>query len=339
MDMCFDTSLKKLLEGVNLKREEAFAAMSEIMSGSVSDIKLSAWLSALKVKGEVTDEISGCAEAMLKHARKVTVGDTNVIDIVGTGGDGAHTINISTASAFVAAGAGISVAKHGNRAVSSKSGSADILSALGININLTPEKMSECISKVGISFLFAPVLHPAMKNAVPVRKELGVRTIFNILGPICNPAGVKNAVIGVYSKPLCRQIAEAARALGYRKLFVVHGNDGLDELTITTSTHVCELNNNTIQEYGLEPEKLNLSLASTIDIAGGTPEENAEIMKDIFRGNIKGAKRDIVVLNSAAAILVAGKAEDWHQAVKIAERVLDSGKAYGKLQELINFTN
>ena len=339
MVMCFDTSLKKLLEGVNLKREEAFVAMAEIMSGSVSDIKLSAWLSALKVKGEVSEEISGCAEAMLKHARKVTVSNANVIDIVGTGGDGAHTINISTASAFVAAGAGISVAKHGNRAVSSKSGSADILSALGININLTPEKMSECISKVGISFLFAPVLHPAMKNAVPVRKELGVRTIFNILGPICNPAGVKNAVIGVYSKPLCRQIAEAARALGYRKLFVVHGNDGLDELTITTSTHVCELNNNIIQEYELEPEKLNLSLASTIDIAGGTPEENAEIMKDIFRGKIKGAKRDIVVLNSAAAILVAGKVEDWHQAVKIAERVLDSGKAYGKLQELINFTN
>jgi anthranilate phosphoribosyltransferase len=335
----FNDSLKKLLENKNLEIHEAEGAMFEIMSGSVSEIKLASWLTALKMKGESPEEISGCASAMLQHANKIEVNDENAVDIVGTGGDGAHTINISTASAIVASAAGLTVAKHGNRAVSSKSGSADILTALGVNININPTAMTNCLNEIGLAFLFAPTLHPAMKYAVPVRKELGVRTIFNILGPICNPANIKNAVIGVFSPMLCRQIAEAARNLGFKRLMVVHGNDGLDEITTTTSTKICELKNNEILEYELYPREFGIDYSNIDDIKGEGPEKNAEILRGIFSGKYTGPKKDIIVLNSAAVLLVAGVTSDWKEAIKITDAVISSGKAMKKLESLIKFTN
>ena len=335
----FDESLKKILDKKDLEINEAEEAMYEIMSGNVSEIKLSSWLTALKMKGETSKEISGCASAMTKHANKINVNDDNAVDIVGTGGDGAHTINISTASAIVASAAGLTVAKHGNRAVSSKSGSADILTSLGVNINITPRDMEKCLNEIGLAFLFAPLLHPAMKYAVPVRKELGVRTIFNILGPICNPANVKKAVIGVYSPGLCRQIAEAARNLGFKRVMVVHGNDGLDEITTTTVTKVCELKNDKILEYELDPNEFGIKYSDIEDIKGGEPEKNAKILKDIFRGKVVGSKKDIIVLNSAAVLLVGGITDNWKEAIRITDNLISSGKAMKKLESLIKYTN
>ena len=339
MNSEFDLSLNKILGNKNLDMKEAEAAMYEIMSGKVSEIKLSSWLTALRMKGESPDEISGCASAMLKHANRIEVKDKNAVDVVGTGGDGSHTINISTASAIVASASGLTVAKHGNKAVSSRSGSADILTSMGVNINITPERMSACLNETGLAFLFAPLLHPAMKYAVPVRKELGIRTIFNILGPICNPANIKNAVIGVYSPALCRQIAEACRNLGFNRLMVVHGNDGLDEITTTASTKVCELRNGEISEYELYPMELGINYTNIEDIKGEGPNRNAEILKDIFKGKLGGAKKDIIVLNSAAVLLVGGITEDWKEAIKITDTIISSGKAMEKLESLIKFTN
>ena len=309
------------------------------MTGEVSPVKLSSWLTALKLKGESASEIGGCAAAMNRHASKINCIDHNVIDIVGTGGDGAKTFNISTTSAFVAAGAGITVAKHGNRAVSSLSGAADVLSELGIKIDLPPELMEKTLNEVGIAFLFAPLLHPAMKHAMPVRKELGTRTIFNILGPLCNPASTKNMTIGVYSKHLCPLIAEAARSIGKKHVLVVHGNDGLDEITTTTTTHICEVRNNEIMEYDLAPEKHGIAIARPEDISGGSPAENAQLIRNILEGNEKGPARNIVLINSASSMIVSGKASNWEEGIKAAAESIDSGNAVKKLDELTVFTN
>lgn len=335
----FNETLKKLLSGVSLSFEESETAMDEIMDGTVSPAKLAAWLVALKLKEESASEIGGCAASMNRHATKVRCDDANAIDIVGTGGDGAKTFNISTAAAFVAAGAGATVAKHGNRSVSSLSGSADVLTKLGLDIAISPTQMEQCIDKVGMAFLFAPSLHPAMKHAMPVRKELETRTIFNILGPLCNPAGTSRMVIGVYSEHLCAIMAEAAKAIGKKRVMVVHGTDGLDEFTTTAPTLVRELRDGEITEYHLDPEKLGIRRASPAEIAGGTPAENAELIRSILSGEEKGAPRDIVVLNAAAGIMVADIAENWDEALRLATESIDSGAALNKLRELASLTN
>ncbi len=334
-----ENSLKKLLDKEDLSFKEAEDSMKEIMTGKVSDIKFSAWLTALRMKGENANEIAGCAKIMRECASTISCNDKNAIDIVGTGGDGANTINISTASAIVTAGAGVTVAKHGNRAISSKSGAADVLSSLGIKIDNTPEKMEECLNSIGLSFLFAPLLHPAMKYAMPVRKELGMRSIFNILGPICNPANVKRAVIGVYDKRLCPIIAQAVTELGAEHFLVIHGADKLDEISTTGKAFVCESKNGKITEYELNPEDLGIKKANLSDIRGGTPEENAEILKGVFKGEITNPYLDIILINSASAIYISGKVDTWKEALDLAKDSITSGKAYKKLEELVNFTN
>ncbi|HCE43822.1 MAG TPA: anthranilate phosphoribosyltransferase [Lentisphaeria bacterium] len=331
-------TLQKLIRNESLAFEEAKSVMQEIMSGQVSSIKLASWLTALRMKGETPEELGGCAAAMNANGIKIHCLDENVIDTCGTGGDGSGTFNISTAAAFVAAGAGATVAKHGNRAVSSKSGSADILSELGMNINMGVEDMEYCLNKIGIAFLFAPNFHPAMKHAMPVRVELGIRTIFNIMGPLCNPANARNAVIGVYDRKLCSVMARAAKTLGKEHVMVVHGNDGLDEITTTTTTHICELRDGEIHEYEFDPFKtLGLPKSRAADLIGREPRENANTFKEIISGETTGPLRDIIVLNSAAAIIVSGKALEWNEAFALAEKSLSDGHAYAKFKSLVEF--
>jgi anthranilate phosphoribosyltransferase len=331
----FDHNLKKLLNHEDLSFDEAAGSMEEIMKGTVSPVKLAAWLTALRMKGESPREIAGCASIMQKYAKKIHCHYPDAVDLVGTGGDGTHTINISTAACFVAAGAGITIAKHGNRSVSSKSGSADVLEALGININISSEKMEHCLNKTGIAFLFAPLLHPAMKHAMPVRREMGIRTIFNILGPLSNPARVKRLVIGVYEDRLCKLIASSMHDLDIIHGLVVHGNDGLDELTTTGNTHVCEIKKGlSLNDYQLNPKELGIPLAESSDLTGGTAKENAEIILNVLNGDLSGPKLDIILLNAAAAIYVSGKADGWQDSLELAKESVQSGRAIAKLREL-----
>ncbi len=335
----FPTTIQKLLRKESLSFNEAKGVMTEIMTGQLSSIRLASWITALRMKGESPEEVGGCAAAMNASSIKIHCLDENVIDTCGTGGDGAGTFNISTAAAFVSAGAGVTVAKHGNKAVSSNSGSADILSELGLNINMSVDDMEFCLNKLGISFLFAPNLHPAMKHAMPVRIDLGIRTVFNIMGPLCNPANAKRAVIGVYDKSLCRTMAEAALRIGKEHIMVVHGKDGLDEITTTTTTHICELRNGEIREYEFDPAKtLGIPKARPADLLGRGPRENAKVFRDILSGEAKGPLRDVVVLNSAAAIMVSGKALKWDDATAMAEDSISKGHAYQKLKSIIEFT-
>ena len=335
----FDDTLRKLLNGESLGFEEAEKAMDEIMDGATSPARLAAWLTALKLKGETADEIGGCAASMNRHATKIRHDDDKAIDIVGTGGDGAKTFNISSAAAFVAAGAGATVAKHGNRSVSSLSGSADVLTELGINISISPERIEKCLKEVGISFLFAPSLHPAMRHAMPVRKELATRTIFNILGPLCNPAGTLRMVIGVYSAHLCATIANAAKSIGKEHVMVVHGLDGLDEFTTTTTNLVSELRDGGIETFEMDPTKIGIKKAKSSDITGDAPPENAVLIKKILAGAEKGATRDIVVMNAAAGLLTAGIACQWSEALSKAAESIDSGAAAEKLHHLALASN
>jgi anthranilate phosphoribosyltransferase len=331
-------TFQKLLVHESLDFEESKAAMLEIMNGHVSPIKLAAWLTALRMKGETSDEVGGCAAAMNSCGIKLLCLDDKVIDTCGTGGDSVGTFNISTASAFIAAGAGVAVAKHGNRAVSSKSGSADILSEIGLNLDISTETMEYCLNKIGIAFLFAPNLNPAMKHAMPVRLELGIRTVFNIIGPLCNPANAKRAVIGVYDKKLCSVMARAAKSIGKEHVMVVHGGDGIDEITTTTTTHICELRNGEIREYEFDPFKtLGIPRRTPSEILGKSPVENARILTDIFTGDEKGPIRDIVALNAAAAIIVSGKALKWDDAFAMAEESIVSGSAHEKLKSLVDY--
>ena len=337
--MIFEDTLNKLFNSEDLSFKEAECAMRSIMSGEVSEIALSAWLTAMKIKGETADEVGGCASEMNRHSYSVQCTDSTVVDIVGTGGDGAKSFNISTASAFVAAGGGITVAKHGNRAVSSRSGAADVLSELGVNIMLTPEEMSECLNEVGMAFLFAPNLHPAMKYAMPVRRELQTRTIFNILGPLCNPVHPRRITVGVYNEDLCRLVAGALIKIGITHAMVVHGRDGMDEISITAPTKICEVRNGEVTERDFNPVTYGIALGDPVEIQGGTPAENAEIIEKILYAKEMGAPRRIVLLNAASSFIVSGRAGNWKDALEMVAESIDSGKAAEKLDLLRSFSN
>jgi anthranilate phosphoribosyltransferase len=331
--------ISKLVRKENLEREETRAAMGEIMSGDATPAQIASFLTALRLKGETVEEITGCAEAMREKATRVRTKHARVIDTCGTGGDSAGTFNVSTAAAFIACGAGAVVAKHGNRAVSSKCGSADVLKELGVRIEDVPvEKVEQCLDEVGIAFLFAPSLHRAMKYAAPVRRELGIRTVFNILGPLTNPAGASRQLIGVYDGELTLPIARVLKALGTESALVVHGEGGFDEISTCGPTMVSEICDGEVENYLLDSSAMGFEKADAGDLSGGDVSENARILLDILEGK-KGAHRDIAVLNAAAAIYVAGLAPSIMEGVKTAEHSIDSGAARAKLAGLVEATN
>jgi anthranilate phosphoribosyltransferase len=325
------------MERKDLTPDEAGQVMGAIMEGSTTQSQTGAFLIALRMKGETPEEIAAFARVMRQHA--VTVAPATqrtLVDTCGTGGDGTHTFNISTASALVAAGAGIPVVKHGNRSVSSSCGSADVLSALGVNIAVDPVRQAKIVEQVGIAFLFAPAHHPAMRHVMPVRQELGCRTIFNILGPLANPAGAQAQVLGVYNPDLTRPMAEVLRILGVSRAMVVHGS-GLDEITTTGDTCVCELNGGSVSTYMLNPAMFGIPLASLPDLRGGDAQENARIIREILAGE-KGAGRDIVLMNAGAAICIGGQARDLHEGIVHAGTSIDSGNAGARLDALVDAT-
>lgn len=333
----------------SLSRDEARKVMAEVLTGKCSDAQIAGLLVALHMKGETVEEIVGFAEAVRAEASylalqpdsTVDVSDTErdaLVDTCGTGGDASGTFNISTATAFVAAGAGVRVAKHGNRSITSKCGSADVMEALGVNIGLAPSRLAACLEQVGIAFLFAPALHLAMKYVQPARRELKLRTVFNLLGPLTNPAGASIQVVGVYSIDLVEKLAEALGMLGLRRALVVHGLDGLDEITVTGPTRVAELRNGEVRGYEVLPEDLGMKRADIGEISGGDAAKNAAIIRAVLTGE-KSARRDIVVLNAAAALVAAGKANSLKDAVPLAETAIDSGAASEKLNALVRFTN
>ncbi|MBD5556438.1 MAG: anthranilate phosphoribosyltransferase [Roseburia sp.] len=321
----------------DLSYETAEQVMDEIMSGTVSELQIGAYLIALGMKGETIDEITGSAKGMRNHAVKL-LHDMDVLEIVGTGGDHSNSFNISTTSAIIAAAAGIPVAKHGNRAASSKCGAADVLEALGVNITVSPEQSKEMLEKINICFLFAQKYHLAMKYVAPVRKQLAVRTIFNILGPLSNPAGASMQLMGVYDESLLEPLANVLARLGVKRAMVVYGQDSLDEISLSAPTSVCELKDGEITKYEITPEQFGYKRCTKEELVGGTKEENAKIIRDIFSG-VKGPKRDAVVLNSAAALHVAKENLSMEDAVKEVEQLIDSGKAMEKLEEFIAFSN
>jgi anthranilate phosphoribosyltransferase len=326
-------AVAKVVEKQDLSMAETEGAMKEIMSGEATPSQISAFITALRMKGETAAEIAGCARVMREHAIRVSPKRSDVVDTCGTGGDASGTFNISTVVAFVAAGAGLGVAKHGNRSVSSKCGSADLMEALGIKISLPAEQVAQCIDEVGIGFLFAPAFHPAMKHATPVRREIGLRTIFNVLGPLANPAWAKRQLLGVYSADLTEVMAEVLRELGTEHARVVHGHGGLDELSTTGPSRDSELRSGKVKTYELDPRKLGLPKASITDLLGGTVEENVKILKAVLSGE-KGPKRDIVLLNAAAVMVVGGKAKDFKEGLMVAAESIDSGRALAKVGEL-----
>jgi anthranilate phosphoribosyltransferase len=330
-------ALSKIVSGNNLTSTEAREVMREIMHGQATSAQIGAFLTALRMKGETADEIAGCALAMRESAIAVKPKRNQLVDTCGTGGDGSGTFNISTTVAFVASGAGLAVAKHGNRSVSSRCGSADLLQALGVNLELSPEQIAQCIDEVGIGFLFAPKLHPAMKHALAPRKEIGLRTIFNILGPLSNPAQAKRQLLGVYHSDLTELMAEVLRALGAEHAFVVHGADGLDELSVTGQNKVSRLYNGYIETYHLDPEELGLPRAKLIDLAGGTIGDNAETTRALLEGK-RGPKRDVVLLNAAAVLIAGGKASSFSEGLVLAAEAIDNGSAQRKLHQLVEFS-
>ena len=328
----------KVLERIDLKEEEMIEVMTQIMEGKAESSKMAALLVALRMKGETVGEIVGAARVMREKAESVRISMDKVqaeriVDTCGTGGDGGNTFNISTATAFVAAGAGITVAKHGNRAVSSRSGRACVLKSLGVNIEADKKVVEQCLEEAGIGFLFAPMLHGAMKHAAGVRKELGIRTIFNLLGPLTNPAGAHAQVVGVFDRKWVSPVSQVLKNLGCHHAFVVHGEDGLDEITLTGNTKVYELNEGKIMKFYVNPENFGLARCKGEDLAGGTPEENATIIRDLLSGKT-GSKRDIVLLNAAAAIVVGGKVKDLKEGLEAARESIDSGAAQKKLEAL-----
>jgi len=312
--------------------------MLEIMDGAATPAQIAAYLMGLRLKGETVEEIAGSVRAMRAKAVRIAVGDPLVVDTCGTGGDGAHTFNISTTTAFVVAGAGLTVAKHGNRSVSSKSGSADVLSALGVEIDLSTERVADCIDEVGIAFLFAPLYHGAMKHCAGPRQEMGIRTMLNLLGPLTNPAGATIQVLGVYESQLTSLLGNVLMHLGSQHCFVVHGMDGLDEITLTAKSQISEATGGILSNYLLDPAEFGLALVPAKQLAGGTPQENAAITRDILQGR-KGPKRDIVCLNAAPALVAARKATSLQDGFLLAGQAIDSGAAAEKLARLIAFTN
>lgn len=321
----------------DLDYETAETVMNEIMDGEASMVQMSAYLTALSMKGETIDEITASAAAMRAHCVKL-LHNMDVLEIVGTGGDKSNSFNISTTSAIVIAAGGVPVAKHGNRAASSKSGSADMLEALGVNIVLSPEKSTELLDKIGICFLFAQNYHIAMKYVAPVRKELGIRTVFNILGPLSNPAGANMEVMGVYEEALVEPLARVLRNLGVTRAMVVYGRDGLDEISMGAPTKVCEVKNGEFSSYEITPEKFGFKRCDRSELEGGTPEENAEITKAILGGE-KGPKRNAVALNAGAALYIAGKADTLEGGIRFAESLIDSKAAMQKLDDFIKYSN
>jgi anthranilate phosphoribosyltransferase len=311
--------------------------MNQIMSGEATPAQMGGFLVALRLKGERADEIAGCAEAMREHVLPVHPRRADVIDVVGTGGDGARTFNISTSAAIVAAAAGAAVAKHGNRAVSSISGSADVLEALGYLLEQPPERIAESIDRLGFGFMFAPAHHPAMRHAAPVRRELGTRTVFNVLGPLTNPAGVRAGIFGVYSPELVRTIADVLAALGARRAFVVHGAHGIDELSPAGPNAVCELVDGSVRELTIDPLELGIERCNPDELLGGTPEENARTTREILAG-ARGGKRDAVLLNAAGAIAAAGHAADLREGLALAGEAIDSGRAGERLAQVVAFS-
>ena len=332
--MNIQEAVAKVIEGADLSRGEMTDAMNQIMSGEATDAQIGAFLIALRVKGECVDEIAGAASVMREKATPIATKHDVIVDTCGTGGDHSGTFNISTTAAFVAAGAGLCVAKHGNRAATSQSGSADVLSALGVNIEASPETVSRCLDDVGIGFLFAISLHGAMKYAIGPRREIGARTIFNALGPLSNPAGATRQVVGVYSAALTETLAGVLATLGAERAFVVHGSDGLDEMTLTGPTRVSELRNGSVSTYDVSPGDFGLAQASDDALKGGDADYNAEITRSILNGE-EGPRRDIVLLNAAAAIVAGDKARDLNEGVQAAAEVIDSGKALEKLEGLV----
>lgn len=329
-------AISMLVTGQSLTTEQAAQVMREIMDGEATPAQLGAFLAALRLKGETVEEIVGLARTM--KGKAVPVSTTSmVVDTCGTGGDGSNTFNISTAAAIVAAAAGVKIAKHGNRAMSSQCGSADVLEALGVHINLTAEQVAKCIEQTGIGFLFAPNFHPAMKHAAAPRREIGIRTVFNILGPLTNPANARAQVLGVADISLTEKLARALAHLGCQHALVVHGEDGLDEVTLTGKTFVCQIKEGEITTYTITPEDLGLPYTSKEKLKGGNPQENAELLRSILSGS-RGPQRDVVLANAAAVLVVADKAKTLREGVPLAAEVVDTGRALLKLKELIDFT-
>jgi anthranilate phosphoribosyltransferase len=333
----------------SLSRDEARAVMSEVLTGQCTDAQIAALLVALHMKGETVEEIVGFAEAIRAAAAPLNVTEDSTIDVsgterealvdtCGTGGDASGTFNISTATALVAAGAGVRVAKHGNRSVTSKCGSADVIEALGVNIILPPARVAECLKEVGIAFLFAPALHSAMKYVQPARRELRLRTVFNLLGPLTNPAHASAQVVGVYSDDLVEKLAEALSMLGLRRALVVHGSDGLDEITITGPTRIAEVRDGQVRTYEVTPQEFGFTKAPIEAISGGDAAGNATIIRDVLAGQ-KSARRDVVLLNAAAALVASGRANHLGEAIGLAAKSIDSGAAAGKLDALVSFTH
>jgi len=331
-------AIAKAVTKTNLTEAEAEAVMREIMQGEATDAQIAAYLTALRMKGETVEEITGSARVMREKAVPITLNAKYHVDTCGTGGDMAHTFNISTTVAFVVAGAGVTVAKHGNRSVSSKSGSADVLQSLGINIEIPSHRVQECLNDVGIAFLFAPMMHQAMKYAIGPRREVGIRTIFNILGPLTNPAKVTSQIMGVYAADLTSPLAKALGNLGAKRAFVVHGMDGLDEITVTDRTRISEFVDGEVKDYFVHPSDFGLPAGKAGDLKGGDAKDNAAITMEILNG-MKGTRRDIVLLNAAAGLVASGRARDLKDGIVIAAESIDSGAARKKLDELKAFTN
>jgi anthranilate phosphoribosyltransferase len=331
--MVIQQAIRQAIDGQHLSREEARRVMEQIMSGSATDAQIGAFLVALRCKGETVAEIAGCAQAMRQQATPIPTCRRNVIDTCGTGGDGAGTFNISTTAAFVAAGAGLCVAKHGNRAISSRCGSADVLQTLGVNIEAGPEKVGQCLDEVGIGFLFAPLLHSAMKHAIGPRREIAVRTVFNILGPLTNPAGAPRQLMGVYAPELTDRLAYVLLELGSERALVVHGRDGLDEITSTGPTQVSELRDGKVLTWEIHPADFGLDTAPREALQGGDPQENARILLEVLGGR-EGPPRNVVLLNAAAAIVAGGLADRLEQGLEQARAAIDTGAARQTLENL-----
>lgn len=336
--MGIQAAIRKVSQKEDLTFEEAHAAMRDIMEGAASQAQIGAYLMGLRLKGETVTEIAGSAAAMREVSRQLPMEIDGAVDTCGTGGDGSNTFNISTTASFVVAGAGVPVAKHGNRGASSKSGSADVLSALGVNLELTPEKVAQCIQNVGIGFMFAVAFHPAMKHAIGPRREMGVRTVFNVLGPLTNPANVRRQVMGVYAKNLTESIANVFKELGSEHVLVVHGEGGLDELTTTGVNYISELMNGSVKSYTLDPEELGLKRVTLAEIQGGEPADNARITQAVLSGQGTQPQREIVLLNAAAGLMAADKVKDISEGLRLGAHILDSGKALEKLDGLVKYS-
>lgn len=325
-------AIKTVAQGQNLDYETTAKVMDEMMSGEATNAEVAAFLTAMRMKGETVEEITACAEIMRSKALHIKPAE-NVLDIVGTGGDGTGTFNISTTAAFIISAAGVPVAKHGNRSMSSKSGAADCLEALGVDINITPERSAEILDEEGICFMFAQGYHKSMKYVGPVRREIGIRNVFNVLGPLTNPAGATMQVTGVYSPDIVEPIAHVFSNLGVERGIILYGGDGMDEATVSSATKICEIDHGRFTTYDLTPEEVGLKRSPLEEVLGGDGKENAEITRAILSGTERGAKRDIAVLNAALGIYVGGKAEDIAEGVKLAEELIDNGRALEKLNK------